>query len=119
MIDENVEPYLKSLQGRNQAILYGMETHVCIRQTTLDLMSMGYEVHLVVDAVSSMNHHDRNTGIEFLRDQGVAMVSFQALVFEMMRTAAHPQFKEVLNIVKQNPKEQLDLHYWKSDIAKL
>lgn len=114
MIDENVRPYLLSLQPRNQVVLYGVEAQVCVRQTALDLLEMNYDVHLVVDAVSSMNHHDRNIAIESLRDAGVMIVSYQALMFELLRSAAHPNFKEILGIVKQNPKEQLDLHYYKS-----
>lgn len=113
MIDAAVRPYVQSLAPRNCAVLYGVETHVCVRQTALDLLESGYDVHLVVDAVSSMNHHDRNIAIEFLRDQGVHMTSFQAIMFELMRSAAHPRFKDILNIVKQTPKDgHLDLHYY-------
>ena len=49
---------------------------MCVRQTALDLLELNYNVHLVVDAVSSMNHHDRNIAIEALRDAGVQMISF-------------------------------------------
>jgi nicotinamidase-related amidase len=76
MIDAAVRPYVQSLAPRNCAVLYGVETHVCVRQTALDLLESGFDVHLVVDSVSSMNHHDRNIAIEFLRDQGVHMTSF-------------------------------------------
>jgi hypothetical protein len=69
-------------------------------------------VHLVVDAVSSMNHHDRNIAIEALRDAGVQLTTFQTVMFELMRTVEHPKFKEVLGIIKGNPKDQLDLHYY-------
>ena len=76
MLDDNVKPYLVGLQGRKSAVLYGVEAHVCVRQTALDLLELNYNVHLVVDAVSSMNHHDRNIAIEALRDAGVQMISF-------------------------------------------
>lgn len=66
---------------------------------------MDYDVHLVVDAVSSMNHNDRNIAIESLREAGVALISFQALMFEMLRSVEHPKFKDILNIVKQSPKD--------------
>ncbi len=71
MLDDNVKPYLFNLTGRKSAILYGVEAQVCIRQTALDLLELNYDVHLVIDAVSSMNHHDRNIAIESLRDAGV------------------------------------------------
>lgn len=76
MIDSAVKPYVQSLAPRNCAVLYGVEAHVCVRQTALDLLEMDFAVHLVVDSVSSMNHHDRNIAIEFLRDQGVQITSF-------------------------------------------
>ena len=71
MLDSNVKPHLMSLTGRRNAVLYGVEAHVCVRQTALDLLELNYDVHLVVDAVSSMNYHDRNIAIEGLRDSGV------------------------------------------------
>jgi nicotinamidase-related amidase len=71
MLDSAVKPYLMSFSGRKNAVLYGLETHVCVRQTALDLLELNYDVHLVVDAVSSMNYHDRNIAIEALRDAGV------------------------------------------------
>ena len=56
--------------------------------------------------------HDRNIAIAALRDSGVMMTSFQALMFEMLRNAKHPKFKECLSIVKGSPEQQLDLHHW-------
>ena len=113
MVDETVAAHLETLKGRNQAILYGLEAHVCIRQTALDLLERNYEVHLVVDACSSMNHYDRNVAIESLRDSGVSLITFQSLVFELMKDSQHPNFKAMLNVVKQNPKEPIDLHSYK------
>jgi len=75
MLDGNVLPYFESLK-RNQVVLYGAETHVCVKQTALDLLERNYDVHLVVDAVSSMNYHDRNIGLESMRDAGVTITSF-------------------------------------------
>ena len=48
---------------RDQVVLYGVEAHICIKQTCLDLIANGYDVHLVVDTISSMNYHDRNIGL--------------------------------------------------------
>ena len=55
--------HLKSL-NRDQVVLYGIEAHVCMRQTALDLLENDFGVHLVVDACSSMSTHDRNIGIQ-------------------------------------------------------
>ena len=78
---------------------------------------MDYGVHLVVDACSSMNHHDRNVGIQSMRDAGATVTTFQAIVFELAGNFNHPQFKELMPIVKDMPRnadgkiEHLDLLY--------
>ena len=56
-----------------------------------------------MDAVSSMQWHDRNIGFAALRDSGVKVVSFQQLCFDMMRTFENPKFKEVLKIIRGDP----------------
>ena len=84
-----------------------------MRQTAFDLLEMGYDVHVVVDACSSMQQHDRNVGIESMSQQGVTMITFQSLVFELLRGADHPLFKAHLPLLKDNPEEKLDLHYMK------
>jgi nicotinamidase-related amidase len=67
MIDEQVEKYLnetQSLAGRKQAVLFGIETHVCILQTALDLIERGYQVHVVADGASSRQLFDRNVAFD-------------------------------------------------------
>lgn len=103
--DENVHAFYSKFADRKHAVLYGLEAHVCIRMTALDLISQGYTVHLVVDSCSSMSHGDRNIAIEALRDAGVRMTSFQSLVFELLQDAKHPKFKDCLALLKMNPKE--------------
>ena len=83
MMDDQVRAHLKTLGDRKQVVLYGMETHVCVRQTALDLLEDDFDVHLVVDAVSSINLHDRNTAIEFLRDVGVVLRTYESLTNEL------------------------------------
>ena len=85
MINPEVESHIGGLSPRNQIVLYGAETHVCVKQTAFDLLERGFEVHLVIDAVSSMCHHDRNTGIESMKQVGVQVTTFQSLAFELMK----------------------------------
>ena len=66
MIEKPVLDYMKGFKERDQVVLYGVEAHVCMKQTGLDLLEKDYAVHLVIDACSSMNHHDRNAGIQAL-----------------------------------------------------
>ncbi len=107
MLEKPVWDYFKSL-NRPKVVLYGIEAHVCVKQTALDLVDRGIEVHLVVDGVSSIKNHDRNVGLKSLELAGVHMTTYESLVFELMRTHKHEAFKSLLNVIKDNPKEPLD-----------
>ena len=87
-------------------MLYGVEAHVCVKQTCFDLLDLGYDVTLVVDAISSMNWHDRNVGIESMKMAGAQITTFQSLVFEIMRDFRNPQFRSVMQVVKDMPKDE-------------
>lgn len=94
--------FMTSLQatGRTQVLLAGIEAHVCVYQTASDLANMGYEPYVVSDAVSSRTPSNRQTGLERSRDAGAKITSVESALFEMMGTAEHPAFKEILKIVR-------------------
>ena len=121
MLEQPVFEHLQSLQNpetnsaRKQVVLYGCETHICVRQTAFDLLSKDYNVHLVVDAISSISTHDRHVGFSSMTQAGAQVITFQALIFEMLRDFNHPKFKQFMPILKDQPKnsdgnfEHLDL----------
>jgi nicotinamidase-related amidase len=86
--------------GREQILLMGIEAHVCVYQTALDLLSEGYEVHLVVDAVSSRTAESRQIGISSIHDAGARLTTVEQCLFEILRVAEGDQFKEIIKIVK-------------------
>ena len=81
-----------------------------MRQTCLDLLELNYGVHIVVDGCSSIGVGDRNVGIQSMRDHGAILTSFQTVVFEVLRDPNHPKFKDILAILKDAPKDTLDLY---------
>jgi len=81
-------------------LLTGMETHVCVYQTAMDLLAGGYEVYLVSDAVSSRTAANRAVGIEAIREAGGRITSVEMALFEMLVVAQGDQFKQVIQIVK-------------------
>ncbi|MFA0747210.1 isochorismatase family protein [Fervidibacter sp.] len=85
---------------RTQLILCGIEAHVCIRQTTLDALALGYEVFLVEDALSSRYEFLYRSGVQSCVEAGAKRTNAEAVLFELMATAEHPQFREVQNLVK-------------------
>ncbi len=75
MLNSDTLPYLESLK-RKSVVLYGVEAHICIKQTCLDLLQRDFDVHVVVDACSSMQIQDRNVGIQAMRDAGANLTTF-------------------------------------------
>jgi nicotinamidase-related amidase len=86
--------------GRPQVIVTGMEAHVCVYQTVLGLLAAGYHVHLVRDAISSRNKVDFLAGVENARAAGAVVTTVETALFQMLTTAAAPEFKAVSALVK-------------------
>jgi nicotinamidase-related amidase len=97
--DLNFIKQLKAL-SRKQIVIAGIECHVCVYQTALDLISNGYTVHLIADAVSSRTPENRQIGIDAMKSAGAHITSTEMVLFELLRTAADPKFKEIFKIVK-------------------
>lgn len=89
------------LEPDQVVVLTGIETHVCIAQTAFDLIEMGMSVLLPVDAVSSRNRADHETAIKRMTQAGVIPTTTEALLFEWLGSAEHPQFKAISKIVKE------------------
>ena len=97
--DRNFKEQLEGL-SRQHIVLTGIECHVCVYQTAIDLIANGYTVHLVSDAVSSRTPENRQVGIEAIKSAGAHLTSTEMVLFELLRTAADPIFKDIFKIVK-------------------
>jgi isochorismate hydrolase len=86
--------------GRRQMVLVGMEAHVCVLQTALDLAAAGFETFVVEDAVCSRRLENYQNALDRLRQCGVQVVSAESVVFEWMRAASHPHFKTVQALLR-------------------
>jgi nicotinamidase-related amidase len=91
---------LEMLQRPN-VVLTGMETHVCVAQTALDLLDAGLHVYLPVDAVAARFALDHDTALRRLERAGATPTTAEAVAFEWLADAAHPQFKAVSKLVVQ------------------
>ena len=74
-------------------MIIGMETHVCVYQTSVDLIRAGYSVFVLDDAVSSRFLHNYQSGIASLRDAGATVYSTETAVFQLLKVATTPEFK--------------------------
>jgi nicotinamidase-related amidase len=87
------------LQGRDQAIVCGIEAHVCVSQTAHDLLGKGVEVHLPADAVGSRHAIDYERGLERLERAGAVVGTVEAALFELLERAGTPEFKQVQKLI--------------------
>ena len=83
-----------------QIVLCGMETHICILNTCLDLLDEGFEVFVAADAVSARNPENTWIALERMRDSGAVIVSTEMVLFEILGRAATDEFKEILKLVR-------------------
>ncbi|KGO73777.1 Aldolase-type TIM barrel [Penicillium italicum] len=91
-------------------IVVGIETHICVTQTTLDLLKRGHRVYILVDGVSSMNSEERGIALDRLRDAGAIVTSSESVLFEILGDASHEAFRAVSGLVretKESTKEAL------------
>ena len=86
--------------GRRQALLCGIESHVCVYQTTMDLLAHGYEVEVVADAVSSRSARNKEIALAKMRSAGAGVGCTEMALFELLQVAEGPAFKAILKIVK-------------------
>ena len=84
----------------SQIVVCGVESHVCVQQTVLDLIENGLQVNLAADAVSSRKEIDYLTALDRMRHHGVEVTTTEAILFELLNVCGTPQFKEVSKIVK-------------------
>lgn len=86
--------------GRKQVILVGIETHVCVYQTAVDLLESGHEVIVAADAVSSRAAENKTLALEEMRSAGATVLPTESILFALLRDAADPRFKELLKLIK-------------------
>lgn len=96
------EAFARALKGlgRRRLVLCGVEAHVCVAQTALDLLAADHTVYIVADAVCSRREPDCAVALARLRDQGAVLTTAEAVVYELLREAGTPQFKQVLPLFK-------------------
>ena len=94
--------FMAALQGVEscQALLCGMETHVCVSQTCFDLLDHGWTVFVVADAVSSRTADNYHVGLERMREAGAIIVSTEMALFELLERAGTEEFKQILELVR-------------------
>jgi nicotinamidase-related amidase len=97
-----VAPFIDQLRaaGTQTVMVVGIEAHICVTQTTLDLLEQGFSVHLLEDCITSRNPRSKKMAFKRLLAAGAVASNLEMALFELMRTAEAPQFKTIQNLVR-------------------
>ena len=94
------KPQPQAAEGRNTVVIAGCEAHVCLLQTSLDLLGEEFDVWVVTDACSSQSERNRDAAFDRLAGAGAELVTTQMVAFEWLRTADHPAFRDALALIR-------------------
>ncbi|HSW57299.1 MAG TPA: hydrolase [Dehalococcoidales bacterium] len=97
--DQGFADTLKKLD-RRQVLICGIEAHICVYQTALELLGERYKVQIVADVVSSRTARNRDIALSRLQEEGARLTSVEMVLFELLRTSENPNFKEISRIIK-------------------
>ncbi|HEC75959.1 MAG TPA: isochorismatase family protein [Thermoplasmatales archaeon] len=86
---------------RNKCLIIGIEAHICVLQTALDLIENGYETYVALDCIGSRNEEDKKISIEYMIQNGIIPTTAETAIYEILESAESPEFKKILEIVKE------------------
>lgn len=101
MLTDECSRHLASLET-SSFLLVGIEAHVCLQQTALDLLDQGHDCWVIADAVSSQRSYDRDTALRLMESCGARVTTAQSAAFMLLGSADHPNFKAVSKLVKDH-----------------
>jgi nicotinamidase-related amidase len=94
------EDFFNILKNKKNLVICGIESHVCVTQTSIDGISKGFTVHLIKDAVSSRKESDFAVAIERAKQEGALISSTEMIIFQLLGKAGTEEFKEIIRIIK-------------------
>lgn len=88
------------LHNKSQILLFGIETHICVSQTAAALAEAGFEVFIIENACGSRSEKEHRFGLERIKNNGAQIITTEIALFELLKSAKHPKFKEVQALIK-------------------
>ena len=98
--DDNAFTLALEMHAKKNVVICGIETHVCVLQTTIDLLEKGYQPVVIEDCTSSRKKGDKAIAIERMRQEGAIISTYESILFELARVAGTPEFKTISKLVK-------------------
>ena len=90
----------QSLNGTKNIFVFGIETHICVYQTVLALLKECFNVFVIKDACASREKEEFKTGINLMEREGAKIMTTEIVIFELLKTSKHPNFKEIQAFIK-------------------
>ncbi|MBW1649164.1 MAG: hydrolase [Deltaproteobacteria bacterium] len=96
------EKFLNTLSNIecDNLLLVGIETHICVYQTAIDLLKRAYNVHTIADAVSSREAENKRIGLKKIESAGGSLTTVETVLFELLKTAEHKNFSDIVKLIK-------------------
>tara|TARA_Y100001970_G_C14255615_1_gene875160 strand:- start:5116 stop:5661 length:546 start_codon:yes stop_codon:yes gene_type:complete len=91
---------IRAINGSKNIIMAGIESHICIQQSAMDLISNGNKIYIAEDAIGSRNERDHKTAIKRMEKEGAIISSTESIIFEICKTANRSEFKSIINLIK-------------------
>ncbi|EJU06477.1 isochorismatase domain-containing protein [Dacryopinax primogenitus] len=99
MVIPELQACLKE-RGVQDVVLFGIESHICVLQTALDLLRESYSVHVLADGISSCNKGERSIAISTMREAGARVTTSESVLYQLMEDASDPRFKTFVTLIK-------------------
>lgn len=91
---------LKKIENKKNFLIFGIETHICVYQTVLDLIDAGYSVYVLCDCSASRSEANHKTALELMKQKGAKITTLEIALFEFLKSSKHENFKEVQALIK-------------------
>ena len=85
---------------KENVVIFGIETHICVYQTVIDLLKKGHNVYVVADCCASRSELNYKTSLELMKQMGAKITTLEIVLFEFLKSSKHPNFKEVQALIK-------------------
>ena len=99
LLEDGMLEKIKSY-GKKQIVIFGIETHICVYQTASALIEEGFDVYVIKDACASRNKYEFKQGVDTMAANGVKISCVEIALFDWLKGAKHPKFKEVQALIK-------------------
>lgn len=86
--------------GKKNILIFGIETHICVLQTVIDLLKDNYNVFVVSDCSSSREENNHNIALEIMKQKGAYIITLEIALFNFLKSSKHPNFKEIQQLIK-------------------